>query len=81
MKAAFGNAAQQIPEIDFIERDGREVDRNRGMEQRGIEYERHFCLQHDRDRLDQGGHCGKQQNSPACAEAAPGDQHHQRNGA
>ena len=48
LKAALGDPAEQIPEIDFVERDRGHVDDDRGMQQRRIENERKICLQQRR---------------------------------
>ena len=52
LEAALGDPAQHVAEIDFVERNGAEIDDDGDVEQRGIEHERPFRLQQDRPGLD-----------------------------
>ena len=81
LKAVFGDPAQQVPEVDFVERDGGHVDRDRGQKQRGIENEGQLCLHQNGDGLDGSGHSDQNDHPDARGEAAPREHHDQRNDA
>ena len=81
LEAALGDTAEQIPEVDFVERNRGHVDDDRGMEQRRIENERKSCLQQHRGDFDGGGHADEDDNPRAGGEAAPREHHDQRNDA
>ena len=77
LKAALGDPAEQIADVDFVERDGRDVDDDGDMKQRGVENERECRLQGKCAGLDGDRRCEQQRHALAGGKAAPREQHEQ----
>ena len=71
LKAALGDPAEQIADVDFVERDGRDVGDDGDLNQRGIGNEWEGGLQGKRAGLEGDSRCGEQRYSLASGKAAP----------
>ena len=77
LKPVLGDPAQQIPDVDLVKRDGRDVDDDGDVKQRSVENEREYRLQQVSEGLDADRQCGEHRHAPAGGETAPCEQHDQ----
>ena len=71
LKAALGDPAEQIADVDFVERDGCDVDDDGDLKQRRVEDERECGLQGKCAGFDGDSRCGEQRHALAGGKAAP----------